>query len=125
MILFALGISEYKSALEDAGIFVDLNIVFRFRGPSFIQFIDQLPALNRRTEAPFVMPIIDKYRDMGTYVMGKVEAGVAKKGQSLLLMPNRVSLFLFSQFSCYHFYSNDFFFFFLSLDPSGCRPVFL
>lgn len=37
------------------------------------------------------MPIIDKYRDMGTFIMGKVEAGVAKKGQSLLLMPNRVS----------------------------------
>lgn len=40
------------------------------------------------------MPIVDKYKDMGTVVMGKVEAGEAKKGQSLLVMPNRVS-FLF------------------------------
>lgn len=38
------------------------------------------------------MPIIEKYRDMGTFVMGKVEAGEAKKGQTLLLMPNRVSV---------------------------------
>lgn len=37
------------------------------------------------------MPIIDKYREMGTFIMGKVEAGEAKKGQVLLLMPNRVS----------------------------------
>ena len=36
------------------------------------------------------MPIIDKYRDMGTFIMGKVEAGEAKKGQTLLVMPNRV-----------------------------------
>jgi peptide chain release factor subunit 3 len=46
--------------------------------------------LNRKIDAPFLMPIIDKYRDMGTFIMGKVEAGVANKGQSLLLMPNRV-----------------------------------
>lgn len=37
------------------------------------------------------MPIIDRYKDMGTFVMGKVESGEAKKGQSLLVMPNRVS----------------------------------
>ena len=37
------------------------------------------------------MPIVDKYKDMGMVVMGKVEAGEARKGQSLLLMPNRVS----------------------------------
>lgn len=73
---------------------IKIELCFYFSGPSFIQFIDQLPTLSRRTEAPFVMPIIDKYRDMGTYVMGKVEAGVAKKGQTLLLMPNRVSFFI-------------------------------
>lgn len=38
------------------------------------------------------MPVVDKYKDMGTVVMGKVEAGECKKGQSLILMPNRVSL---------------------------------
>lgn len=39
------------------------------------------------------MPIVDKYKDMGTVVMGKVEAGEAKKGQSLLVMPNRVCIY--------------------------------
>lgn len=37
------------------------------------------------------MPIVDKYKDMGTVVMGKVEAGECKKGQNLMVMPNRVS----------------------------------
>lgn len=33
--------------------------------------------------------MVDKYKDMGTVVMGKVESGVAKKGQNMLMMPNR------------------------------------
>jgi selenocysteine-specific translation elongation factor len=66
-----------------------------FRGDAFIPFIDKLPSLNRKMGGPFVMPVVDKYKDMGMVVMGKVEAGEAKKGQSLLLMPNRVSDILF------------------------------
>lgn len=67
-----------------------------YSGPPFIPFIDSLPSLNRKSNGPFIMPIVDKYKDMGTVVMGKVEAGEAKKGQSLLVMPNRVCIaFLF------------------------------
>lgn len=36
------------------------------------------------------MPIVDKYKDMGTVVMGKVEAGECRKGTNLMIMPNRV-----------------------------------
>ena len=38
------------------------------------------------------MPISEKYTDMGTVVVGKLEAGKVKKGDSLLLMPNRTSV---------------------------------
>lgn len=38
------------------------------------------------------MPIVDKYKDMGTVVMGKIEAGQVRRGASLLLMPNRRSV---------------------------------
>jgi peptide chain release factor subunit 3 len=62
-----------------------------YRGEAFIPYIDQLPSMCRNMEGPFIMPVVDKYKDMGTVVMGKVEAGETKKGQSLLLMPNRVS----------------------------------
>lgn len=37
------------------------------------------------------MPIIDKFKDMGTVVMGKVESGSVREGDSLLVMPNKVS----------------------------------
>ncbi|CAH4032577.1 eukaryotic peptide chain release factor GTP-binding subunit ERF3A isoform X1 [Pieris brassicae] len=61
-----------------------------YRGPSFIQLIDELPSLNRKMDGPFIMPVVDKYKDMGTVLMGKVEAGTTRKGSLLFLMPNRV-----------------------------------
>ena len=39
-----------------------------------------------------MLPIVDKYKDMGTVVMGKVESGQCKKGQTLSLMPNRIKV---------------------------------
>ena len=36
-----------------------------------------------------MMPIVDKYADMGTVVIGKVESGSCCKGQSLAIYPNR------------------------------------
>lgn len=70
-----------------------------YRGSSFIDFIDSLPSLNRRIDGAFIMPIIDRYKDMGTFVMGKVESGEAKKGQSLLVMPNRTPVIVDQLFS--------------------------
>lgn len=35
------------------------------------------------------MPIVDKYKDMGTVVFGKVESGTTQRGAQLTLMPNR------------------------------------
>lgn len=50
-----------------------------------------MPVMDRKNNAPLMMPISEKYTDMGTVVVGKVESGKLKKGQSLLLMPNKVS----------------------------------
>ncbi|GAB6020404.1 Eukaryotic peptide chain release factor GTP-binding subunit ERF3A [Chamberlinius hualienensis] len=60
-----------------------------FRGPAFIPYIDELPSFSRTVEGPLRVPIIERYKDMGTVVLGKVEMGNAKKGQQLLMMPNR------------------------------------
>ncbi|KAJ6744608.1 TRANSLATION FACTOR [Salix purpurea] len=38
------------------------------------------------------MPIIDKFKDMGTVVMGKVESGSVKEGDTLLVMPNKTQV---------------------------------
>ncbi|XP_052869982.1 eukaryotic peptide chain release factor GTP-binding subunit ERF3A [Anopheles cruzii] len=71
---------------------IDDSICPWYEGPAFIPFIDELPSLNRKTDGPFIMPIVDKYKDMGTVLMGKVESGMAKKGTNLLVMPNRTQV---------------------------------
>lgn len=41
------------------------------------------------------MPIIDKFKDMGTVVMGKIESGSIREGDNLLIMPNKVLFFFY------------------------------
>jgi peptide chain release factor subunit 3 len=36
------------------------------------------------------MPLIDKFKDMGTVVMGKIESGSVHRGDTLMIMPNKV-----------------------------------
>lgn len=61
-----------------------------YTGPSLLQFLDNLPSFDRRINLPFLMPISGKYRDMGTNVIGKVEAGRVAKGDTIMIMPNKV-----------------------------------
>lgn len=87
---------------------LDSNLCPWFKGPAFIPYINDLPPLNRNVSGPFMMPLVDRYNDRGTIVMGKVESGSCRKGDSLLLMPNKVSHFS----TCLHFvrsnvFSND------------------
>jgi len=63
-----------------------------YSGLPFIPYIDSLDTLKRHVDGPFMMPIVDKYSEMGTVVIGKVESGSMKKGDILLVMPNRVEV---------------------------------
>lgn len=44
---------------------------------------------SRHVDGPFRLPVVDKYKDMGTVVFGKVESGCTRRGAQLILMPNR------------------------------------
>ena len=46
----------------------------------------------RKVNAPLMMPISEKYKDLGTVAVGKIESGAMRKGDTLLLMPNRQSV---------------------------------
>ncbi|KAG0358288.1 translation termination factor GTPase eRF3, partial [Gamsiella multidivaricata] len=59
-----------------------------YKGPSLLDYLDQLKMAERKVGAPLRMPISEKYKDMGTVVVGKIEAGSIKKGAHLLMMPN-------------------------------------
>ncbi|KAF1999241.1 hypothetical protein P154DRAFT_523454 [Amniculicola lignicola CBS 123094] len=60
-----------------------------FDGPSLLEYLDNMKTLERKVNAPFMMPIAAKYRDMGTMIEGKIESGVLKKENKYLMMPNR------------------------------------
>ena len=60
-----------------------------YDGPSLLDYLDSMQSLERKVNAPFMMPIAAKYRDMGTMIEGKIESGVIKKGVAYLMMPNR------------------------------------
>ncbi|MCO5579516.1 hypothetical protein L7F22_033371 [Adiantum nelumboides] len=58
-------------------------------GPCFFEALDKVQLPTRDAEAPFRMPLIDKFKDMGTVVMGKIESGTVRRGDSLMVMPNK------------------------------------
>uniref|UniRef100_A0AAY4DG94 Tr-type G domain-containing protein n=1 Tax=Denticeps clupeoides TaxID=299321 RepID=A0AAY4DG94_9TELE len=58
-------------------------------GLPFIPHLESLPNYNRPSDGPVRLPIVDKYKDMGTVVLGKLESGSISKAQQLMMMPNR------------------------------------
>ena len=68
---------------------VPKNLAPWYDGPALLEYLDGLKTLERKVKAPFMMPINGKYRDMGTMIEGKIEAGQIKKGNNYLMMPNR------------------------------------
>jgi peptide chain release factor subunit 3 len=60
-----------------------------YTGPSLLEYLDNMQALERKINAPFMMPIAAKYKDMGTMIEGKIESGIIKKEQKYLMMPNK------------------------------------
>lgn len=63
-----------------------------FSGPSILQYLDKMPMVDRKVDGPLMLPISEKYKDMGTIVVGKIESGHVRKGDTLLLMPNKDSV---------------------------------
>jgi peptide chain release factor subunit 3 len=51
--------------------------------------MDHMPMVDRKINFPLMMPLSEKYKDMGTIIVGKVESGHLRKGDHCLLMPNK------------------------------------
>lgn len=63
-----------------------------YDGPSLLEYLSNMKLPERKINAPFMMPITAKYRDMGTMVEGRVESGVIKKNANCIIMPNRTKV---------------------------------
>lgn len=62
-----------------------------YDGPSLLELLDNMKLTDRKYNAPLMMPISEKYKDMGAVVVGKLESGKISKGESVLMMPNKTS----------------------------------
>ena len=60
-----------------------------YDGPPLLDYLDDLNLGDRKLNESLKLPVSEKYADMGTYVVGKLESGRVKKGDNLILMPNR------------------------------------
>ncbi|KAM1679536.1 hypothetical protein ACFXTN_036083 [Malus domestica] len=69
---------------------LDKSVCSWWDGPCLFEALDSIEVPLRDPKGPFRMPIIDKFKDMGTVVMGKVESGSVREGDSLFVMPNKV-----------------------------------
>ena len=61
-------------------------------GPSLLQLLDTMPMVDRKINGPLMMPVSEKYKDLGTIVVGKIESGRLNRGDTLLLMPNHTTV---------------------------------
>ncbi len=102
-------VEEVKSVVQKAGYKTD-NVVFIagsalmgdniakrsenmawYKGPTVLEKIDKFPAPEKPTNLPMRMPIQDVYdiTGIGTVPVGKVETGVMKVGQKIVVLPGR------------------------------------
>ena len=65
---------------------------FNHSGPSLLEHLDKMPMVDRKVNGPLMLPIAEKYKDMGTIVVGKIESGRLQRNDALVLMPNRTTV---------------------------------
>lgn len=53
-----------------------------------MDLVDDLKLDNRNADGPLRIPILDKMRDRGCVVFGKVESGTIVMGEKLQIMPH-------------------------------------
>lgn len=71
---------------------MDKKVCSWWDGPCLFEVLDGIEIPLRDPDAPVRMPIIDKYKDMGTVLMGKIESGTIHEGDTLLIMPNKAQV---------------------------------
>ncbi|KAL8481265.1 hypothetical protein ACS0TY_027694 [Phlomoides rotata] len=71
---------------------LDKSVCPWWSGPCLFEALDAIEIPTRDPKGPFRMPIIDKFKDLGTVVMGKIESGSIREGDNLMIMPNKVQV---------------------------------
>jgi peptide chain release factor subunit 3 len=59
-----------------------------YTGPTMLDIIDNLELPKRDPDGPLRIPVLDKMRDRGVVMFGKVESGTVRLGDQLSLFPS-------------------------------------
>jgi len=72
---------------------VDKSVCPWFDGKSLLELLDDLQPPSRNPDLPLRLPVVDRFKDMGTLqIIGKIESGTVTKGSSVLLLPNKTPI---------------------------------
>jgi peptide chain release factor subunit 3 len=69
---------------------LDTKVCAWYSGPSLFEVLDVLPAVTRDLNAPLRVPVMDRYREQGLHVVGKIETGTLNLNDNLVLMPGKI-----------------------------------
>ena len=96
-LLQGVGVNPEETAFIAASGLMGDNIVKKsenmawYKGPTLLEFMDQIPAPELPTNLPMRMPVQDVYdiTGIGTVPVGKVETGILKMGMKVKVLPGR------------------------------------
>ena len=63
-----------------------------YDGPDLIQLMDTIELPKRDEKAPVRLSILDRYKENSVYIMGKLESGTIKYGDTYTLMPSKAKI---------------------------------
>lgn len=63
-----------------------------YTGPSFLDCLNSIPVFFNTFESPLRMIIVDKSKENGTMVVGKIESGAMVKGMTVFALPEKIEL---------------------------------
>jgi peptide chain release factor subunit 3 len=62
-----------------------------YEGPTLLDLLDSLELPQRNESGAVRVPILDRYKETGVYLLGKIESGTVKYGATYTLMPSRLN----------------------------------
>lgn len=63
-----------------------------FKGPTLLGHLEKIELPERSRSGSVKMPISERHKEMGTMVKGKLESGVIRENDKLVMMPNKVDV---------------------------------
>ena len=63
-----------------------------YKGPTLMELLDSIEVPQRNDTGPVRLPILDRYKENSLYIMGKLENGTLKYGETYTLMPSKAKV---------------------------------